>query len=149
MADSTPARPGREEPYPAGVQLVIVRHAEAAPGDPDELRPLTPRGREDARALGRKLREKGVQPDAIVSSPLLRARETGAEIGRALDTAPEPDERLAPGATPADIRAVAEGRGEHVVVVGHQPDFGRAAAALSGGPEPEFPTAGVFEVELK
>jgi len=34
------------------VQLVIVRHAEAASGEPDELRPLTAEGRKAARALG-------------------------------------------------------------------------------------------------
>jgi phosphohistidine phosphatase SixA len=35
-----------------------------------------------------------------------------------------------------------------VVVVGHQPDCGRAAAGLTGGPEPPFPAAGVFVVDL-
>ena len=51
----------------------------------------------------------------------------------------EADERLAPGADPDDVRAAASGRGETVVVVGHQPDCGRTVAALSGGPEPRVP----------
>jgi phosphohistidine phosphatase SixA len=46
------------------------------------------------------------------------------------------------------VRAAASGRGETVVVVGHQPDCGRAAAVLSGGPEPAFPPGGVFSAEL-
>src|SRR5205807_8124967 len=121
------------------MQLLIVRHAEAAPGDPDELRPLTAEGREHARALGERLRAAGIQPDAIVSSPLLRARETAAALGLG---DPEVDERLAPGATPHDVRDAAAGRGETVVVVGHQPDCGQAVAALSGGPEPRFPPCG-------
>ena len=115
------------------MRLLIVRHAEAAPGNPDELRPLTSEGRKHARELGQRLREQGVEPDAIVSSPLLRARETARALGFG---EPEVDERLAPGATPFDVRDAANGRGETVLVVGHQPDCGRAAAVLTGGPEP-------------
>jgi phosphohistidine phosphatase len=130
------------------VRLFIVRHAEAAAGQPDDLRPLTERGREQARRLGRRFANDGIHPDAVLSSPLLRARETAAEIAKAVGVEAEPDERLAPGAEPDDLRAAASGRGETVVVVGHQPDCGRAAAALSGGSEPAFPPGGVFEVEL-
>jgi phosphohistidine phosphatase len=128
---------------------LIVRHAEAASGRPDDLRPLTPVGREQARELGSRLAADGVRPDAILTSPLLRARETGAELARALGVQTEPDERLAPGADAEDNRSAAAGRGETVVIVGHQPDCGRAAAALGGGPEPPFPPAGVFAVELE
>jgi phosphohistidine phosphatase len=127
------------------MRLVIVRHAEADAGHPDELRPLTPEGREQARRLGERLRADGVAPEAIVCSPLLRARETAAALGLG---EPEVDDRLAPGATPDDVRAVADGRGGTVVVVGHQPDCGRAAAALGGGAEPHFPPAGHATVEL-
>ena len=71
----------------AAVRLYLVRHAEAAPGEPDELRRLTQQGREQARALGRKLDADGARPGAILTSPLLRARETGGELARALDVA--------------------------------------------------------------
>jgi phosphohistidine phosphatase len=130
------------------VRLFIVRHAEAAGGQPDELRPLTDAGREQARRVGKQFAEDGIRPDAVLSSPLLRARETAAEIAKAVGVEVEPDERLAPGAGPDDVRAAAFGRGETVVVVGHQPDCGRAAAALSGGPEPVFPPGGVFAVDV-
>jgi phosphohistidine phosphatase len=129
----------------AAMRLVIVRHAEAAAGDPDELRALTPEGREQARRLGERLRAGGISPDAVVCSPLLRARETAAALGLG---EPEVDERLSPGATPHDVRAAADGHGTTVVVVGHQPDCGRAAAALGGGEEPHFPPAGHATVEL-
>ena len=127
------------------MRLVIVRHAEAAAGQPDELRPLTSVGRDQARRLGERLRADGLAPDAVVCSPLLRARETAGALGLG---EPEVDERLAPGATPDDVRAVVEGRGGTVVGVGHQPDCGRAAAALGGGDEPHFPPAGHATVEL-
>jgi phosphohistidine phosphatase len=128
------------------MRLLIVRHAEAAAGNPDELRPLSSEGREHARALGARLREEGFAPDAIVSSPLLRARETAEALGLG---APEVDERLAPGATPFDLRDAALGRGETVVVVGHQPDCSKAVAALTGGDEPAFPPCAHALVELQ
>jgi phosphohistidine phosphatase len=127
------------------MRLVIVRHAEAAPGRPDELRPLTDAGRAQARRLGEELRADGVEPDAVLTSPLLRARETAAALALG---EPAVDERLAPGATPEDVRAAASGRGETVLVVGHQPDCGRAAAALGNGVEPAFPPCGHTTVEL-
>jgi phosphohistidine phosphatase len=130
------------------LRLYLVRHAEAAPGEPDDLRPLTPAGHEAARALGARLAAEGVLVDAVLTSPLLRARETGAELGRALGVEPEPDERLAPGATVDDVRDVVVGRGETVVVVGHQPDCGELVAELTGGPAPPFPPAGLAVLEL-
>jgi phosphohistidine phosphatase len=130
------------------VRLFIVRHAEAAPGEPDDLRPLTKAGREQARRLGRQLADDGIQPDAVLSSPLLRARETAVAIAKAVGGEVETDDRLAPGADPDDVRAAAAGRGATVVVVGHQPDCGRAVAALSGGPEPTFPPGAVVAVEV-
>jgi phosphohistidine phosphatase SixA len=130
------------------MRLYLVRHAEAAPGDPDELRPLTPEGREQARRLAERLRGESAAPAVVLTSPLLRARETGDELARALEVDTEADERLAPGASVDDVRAVIEGRGDEVVVVGHQPDCGQVAAALTGGPEPRFPAGGVVVLEL-
>jgi phosphohistidine phosphatase len=130
------------------MQLLIVRHAEAAPGEPDELRPLTTTGREQARALGVRLRELGVHPATILTSPLLRARETGKLIGRELGLDPEPDERLAPGTDAAAVTAAARERRGSILVVGHQPDCSQIAASLAGGPEPAFPPAGFVAVEL-
>jgi phosphohistidine phosphatase len=130
------------------VQLVIVRHAEAAAGEPDELRPLKPEGREAARVLGERLAAEGVRPDAVLSSPLLRARETAQELARPAGLEAEPDERLAPGATAEGVKAAAADRGETVVVVGHQPDCSQIAAALTGGPEPAFAPCAMLAVEI-
>jgi phosphohistidine phosphatase len=131
------------------VRLYLVRHAEAARGEPDVLRPLTAAGRQAARALGAQLTTERVRPDAVLTSPLLRARETAAELGRALGCDPVPDERLAPGATAESVRSAVAGRGAQVVVVvGHQPDCGEIAAELTGGPAPDFPPAGVVVLDL-
>jgi phosphohistidine phosphatase len=131
------------------VRVYLVRHAEAAPGEPDELRSLTPEGREAARSLGERLAAEGARPSVVLTSPLLRARETGAEIARALGVESESEERLAPGASADDLRAAVGARGDAVVAVGHQPDCGQIAAELTGGPEPSFPAAGMVELELR
>jgi phosphohistidine phosphatase len=126
------------------MRVIIVRHAEAAPGQPDELRPLTAEGEEHARVLGERLREDGFAPEAVVTSPCLRALQTATALGFG---EPEVDDRLAPGASPAGMRAAAEGRGDSVVLVGHQPDCGRAVLELVGV-EVAFPPAGCHEIEL-
>jgi phosphohistidine phosphatase len=130
------------------MRLYLVRHAEAAPGEPDELRALTPEGRRQAGELAERLRADGVEPDAIITSPLRRARETADALAETTGVEVHSDERLAPGATEKDVRAAVAGRGETVVVVGHQPDCGRIAAALTGGEEPRFPAAGCVSLDL-
>ena len=127
------------------MRLFLVRHAEAAPGEPDELRPLTSAGRAVARDLGERLASE--HPDAVVSSPLLRARETAELIARAAGLTPESDDRLAPGATADDLKATVSGRGETVVAVGHQPDCSAALNVLTGR-EVEFAPGAVHEVQL-
>ncbi len=131
------------------MRLYLVRHAEAAAGSPDELRPLTPVGREQARALAARLRAEGVRPDAIVTSPLARACETGTLLARELGVEAKADDRLAPGAGAASVSEAIEGLGETVIVVGHQPDCSRIAAALTGGPEPAFPPAGAIPITMQ
>jgi phosphohistidine phosphatase SixA len=125
--------------------LILVRHARAEPGDPDEARPLTPDGRERARELAGLLAPR--HPDAVLSSPLLRARETAEPIAQASGVELVVDDRLAPGATVDDVRAVVAGRGETVVTVGHVPDCEEVFKALTGR-EQEFKTGAFAEVEL-
>ena len=125
--------------------MIVVRHAKAAPGEPDDLRPLTDQGREAARMLGELLAER--EPDAVVSSPLLRARETALAIAGAAGVEADVDERLAPGADADDLRAAVDGRGETVVTVGHEPDCSEIVLALTGR-EVQFPTAGFAEIDL-
>jgi len=132
------------------MRLFLVRHADAEPGEPDELRALTAHGRQQARDVGARLAAEGAAGAAVVTSPLLRARETAEEIARALGTTAEPDDRLAPGATADSVREAAAERGDSatLVAVGHQPDCGRIAAELTAGPEPPFPKAGVVAIDL-
>jgi phosphohistidine phosphatase SixA len=128
------------------VRLYLVRHAKADAGSPDELRPLSADGAEDARLLGERLAADRA-PEIVLTSPLLRARQTAGAIARAAGCDVEVDERLAPGAGEAELLAAVAGRGETVAVVGHQPDCGEIALALTGEMRP-FPPAGVALIDL-
>jgi phosphohistidine phosphatase len=127
------------------VRLIVVRHAHADPGDPDELRPLSARGREQAQALAEKL-AADLEPVLVLSSPLLRARETADPIARAASAELRVDERLSPGAGVDDVLAAVAGAEGPVVAVGHQPDCSLIAEAL--GVPVDFPPAGHVVIEV-
>ena len=90
---------------------------------------------------------QGAAPDQVVTSPLLRARETAAAIAAATGAELRVDDRLSPGATAEDVLAAAYGAGDTVVVVGHQPDCSEITLALTGR-KLDFPTAGHTVIEL-
>ena len=127
------------------MRLIIVRHAHAKTGDPDTLRPLSARGRDEARALGERLAEEA--PELVVASPLLRARETAAAIAKTTGAELRVDERLAPGAVADDLLAAIDGATGTVVTVGHQPDCSEIALELGAG-DLQFPPAGHAVIEL-
>lgn len=131
----------------ACVRLYLVRHAESAPGRPDELRTLTAGGRAQAAALGARLAGANDPPRLVVTSPLLRARETAEAIAAATGAELRVDERLAPGTTLAALREAVAGVAPAAVAVAHQPDCSRIAQQLTGS-DPGFPPGGVAELEL-
>src|SRR5579871_5621224 len=75
------------------MNLYLVRHADAGDRDKwegdDADRPLTPLGRQQARALGDAFRERGLAVDAVVSSPFLRTRQTAEDFLQAWPTGPQ------------------------------------------------------------
>jgi phosphohistidine phosphatase SixA len=127
------------------MRLYLVRHAHSDPGDPDSLRPLSPLGHQQARELGEHLASSA--PEAVLASPLLRARETAAAIAKAAGVDLQVDERLAPGATAEDVLAAVDGAGATVVVVCHQPDCSLIAEALGAG-DRGFAPAAYAEIEV-
>ncbi len=119
-------------------RLVIVRHAKSAwPEDvPDTQRPLNKRGRRDAPAAGRWLRDRVGHIDAVVCSPAARTRETWGLIAPELDGAPDPifDERVY-AATAEALLAVVRGLSDDVgsaLLVGHNPGVADLVSSLSG-----------------
>jgi phosphohistidine phosphatase len=118
-------------------RLVVVRHAKSAwPDDvPDAQRPLNKRGRRDAPAAGRWLRDLVGQVDAVVCSPATRTRQTWELIAAELDGAPAPafDERVY-AASAETLLAVVRGISDDVgsaLLVGHNPGVADLVAMLA------------------
>src|SRR4051794_7556447 len=111
--------------------LWLLRHAEAEEGSPDADRALTERGREQARVAGAALAALGVELDACLASPKVRALETAKIACEQLDGV---DVKLEPklGGGPFDAEALAAGLGDEVMLVGHDPDFSMAVHDLTG-----------------
>jgi phosphohistidine phosphatase len=121
----------------------LLRHGEAADGSPDAERPLTARGEEQARAAGAALEALGVSVEACVSSPKVRAAETARLACAALGVAVELDEALSGG--PFEPDEVTAGR-EHVLLVGHDPDFSLVVHRLTGA-QVRLPKGGLAGVD--
>jgi phosphohistidine phosphatase len=126
----------------ATIELFLVRHAIAAERGPkypdDRLRPLTVAGSKKFSESVPGLTEMGVVIDFVLTSPLVRARETATLLASALKPKPAlaEIEALAPGGRPqAVIEAVKTHSKRHrrLALVGHEPDLGELAARLIGG----------------
>jgi phosphohistidine phosphatase len=109
--------------------LWLLRHAEAADGIPDDDRPLTERGVIQAEAAGRSLEALGVNIDACLSSPKLRAVQTAQVACAPIGVEVTIDRRL--GGEPFDADELIAGLGD-VLLVGHDPSFSLTLHDLTG-----------------
>ena len=125
----------------------LCRHATAAEGEPDELRELTPQGVDQARALGRQLAATPDPPGVVLTSPLVRARQTAELVAEETGAEVRVEPLLAPGATVDALRSAVHDAGGPVATVGHQPDCSEIALAVTGR-DPGFPPGGVARLEL-
>jgi phosphohistidine phosphatase len=136
------------------MELYLLRHGIAADvgpeGSGDAGRPLTEEGIAKIKEVSRGLRSLGVRLDTLLSSPLVRARQTAEIVGRALGLDVELADALAPGCDIARLRElIGEHRGaERVMIVGHEPDFSGLAGDLTGGSRVEFKKGGLARVDL-
>lgn len=113
------------------MDLILWRHAEAEDGANDLARALTGKGAKQAVRMAEWLDARLPKDARILVSPAVRAQQTAAPLARATETI----DQIAPGAPAADVlKAAGWPRGSGtVVVVGHQPTLGAAAAlALTG-----------------
>jgi phosphohistidine phosphatase len=129
------------------VLVYLCRHAEATPGEPDELRPLTPDGEHQAKRLGERLAAASKPPVVVLSSPLLRARQTAEAISQATGAELRVDSVLSPGATAQGLRDTVTSCPSPVATVGHQPDCSEIALVLTGA-DPGFPPGGMAPITL-
>jgi phosphohistidine phosphatase len=141
----------------AMLELYLVRHGVAEDrGDDwpdDSKRPLTSGGIAKLRKEARGLVELGVTIDQIVTSPLVRTRQTADVLAEVLKNKPPiaASDALAPAGTPA---AVIQEIGRHarkarVALVGHEPNLGELAAQLIGAKAPlEFKKGAICRIDF-
>jgi phosphohistidine phosphatase len=115
------------------MDLILWRHAEAEPGEPDLGRRLTSKGIKQAERMGAWLEHHLPDSARILVSPADRAQQTALGLKRKFRTV----DALAPGAPVAAVLAAASwpDSREPVVVVGHQPTLGAVASFLMSGDE--------------
>jgi len=141
------------------MELLLVRHAIAQERDPkrwpdDGERPLSAGGAARARSAAAGLRRITERPALVLTSPLLRTRQTAAILTQ---IARWPRARncvqLTPGTPPEELLAlIARERAGRIALVGHEPDLGELlAACLAGGARTlafEFKKMGVARLEF-
>ncbi len=150
-------RPAAPRPSTSPRTLLLVRHAIAPPRGPewpdDAARPLSRKGVVRMRAIVGGLRGAGVDVDVVMSSPLVRARQTADLLKDGLRGAPEVIETpaLAPGRPLADVvdALATRSRAGVVALVGHEPGLGELAAWLLGTAQPiPFKKGGVCRLDF-
>ena len=124
------------------MDLFIIRHAWAAQRDgsaypDDSLRPLTDEGRNRFTRVIEALVSRGLAPQLIFTSPMLRCVQTAEVLAAALGEKIEVAQRkeLLPGGDPKHLLAATEKHAsglDRVAWVGHAPDVGHLAAGLIG-----------------
>jgi phosphohistidine phosphatase len=135
--------------------VVLVRHAhaiEAVPGLADADRWLSGKGRKAARKVAAWLARPKRRPQAIWTSPLVRAVQTAEILASAFELSEGVSVcgELAPGRDPGDLlRAIAAHKEPTpLTLVGHEPTLSLIATSLLSDPSwPGFRKGGVLAVE--
>lgn len=120
------------------MHLYFLRHGRAAnpgdwPGD-DDSRPLTEQGRDELRKVAQGLRRLDLSLDAILTSPLVRARETAQIVASELGLSAVETPLLEPGCDLGQLALLAKDHetAHDLMVVGHEPDFSAMIGRLAG-----------------
>jgi phosphohistidine phosphatase len=140
------------------MRIYLLRHGiaeEAGPRTPDSKRELTEAGRKKLAAVLKLARNAGVQPELVLSSPLVRAVQTG-EIAREILKVEAPlqqTESLVPEARPQEVweelRALR--KLEAVLLAGHEPQMSSLAAYLLGTPslQVQMPKGALVAIDME
>ena len=115
------------------MDLVLWRHAEAEPGEPDLGRRLTAKGVKQAERMGAWLDRHLPDTARILVSPADRAQQTALALKRKFRTVDE----IGTGASVSAVLAAANwpDAREAALIVGHQPTLGAVASFLLSGEE--------------
>lgn len=133
------------------MRVFLFRHAEAQPQGsvPDFERPLTPAGTERTRRAARALSALQLAPVRLLSSPLLRARQTAAILSEALRTPVEISSLLGYDFSAAALRELLRElpADADVLLVGHEPTFSAVVRDLTGA-DVDFKRGGMARIDL-
>lgn len=139
------------------LRLTLIRHAKTQPawsGQEDWDRTLEARGQHDAPEMGRRLKERHLKPEKILSSPAVRAIATATIIARELGVPASKviqDERLYLAAPKAMLTVIHElgDAAKHLMIVGHNPGITEFADAISSERSIDnMPTCAVYTLEF-
>jgi len=138
-------------------ELYIIRHGIAEErGDKwpdDSRRPLTEEGMSRLKKSARGLIEIGVEFDIVLTSPLVRARQTADIVAAAFNTRPMIAvlESLSPGVSPQTVLSDLEAHAKRsrIALVGHEPGLGELAAKLMSARRPiEFKKGAICRIDV-
>jgi phosphohistidine phosphatase len=135
--------------------LHLLRHADA--GDPaawegpDAARPLSDKGRNQSKRLGKFLAGINFAGEPFITSPKIRAAETAELAAGPLKAKIQEDERLAGVLTLETIEAVLRDAGdpERPVLVGHDPEFSEVVAMLCGAAGVSMRKGALARIEIE
>lgn len=138
------------------MQLLFLRHGPAEPKDgwsgDDEDRPLSVHGKLLVADVARSLPRLGTRPDLILTSPLVRARQTAEIVGECLGVLDKVllDKRLAPGFGLKHLEKVMRDFAETgvLMLVGHDPDLSELVRSVTGGGRLSVRKGGLAQVEV-
>ena len=136
------------------IELHLLRHAHA--GDafegsgPDDRRPLSEKGEKQADRLGRFLAGVGFAPDAIITSPKVRAVQTAEIVAGRLGVPVVVDTRLAGGFGLQAVEAMLHEVGDPIrpVLVGHDPDFTDLVEVLTGSSAVTMKKGAIIRIDI-
>jgi phosphohistidine phosphatase len=137
------------------VKLYLLRHGvayerEEWTGESDELRPLTDDGIDAMKREAKSIRVMKLKLDVLVSSPLVRARDTAKIVARTLDLKVNENDLLRPGFDLEALRALLQQHSgaKRIMIVGHEPDFSIVIAQLIGGGTVVMRKGGLARVDV-
>ncbi len=136
--------------------LYLARHAKSSWKHPelsDIERPLNKRGKRDAPIIGNLLKEKGVNPDILISSPAVRARKTAVAIAGIIDY---PKSKILIDvniyeSSSSELKNIIQGfddKYNSVMMFGHNPGFTMLNNYLTESFIDNIPTCGVVGIRF-
>jgi phosphohistidine phosphatase len=136
--------------------LYLARHAKSSWKHPelsDIERPLSKRGKRDAPIIGNLLKEKGVKPDLLISSPTVRARKTALVIAEIIDYPKSKiiiDDNIYESSSTELINMIQgfNNKYDSVMMFGHNPDFTMLNNYLTDSFIDNIPTCGVVGIHF-